>query len=322
MSTDTNTSGRAWARAGFVFGAAGSLAGNVLDAWLPYGDTPGKIPGHAPIAQQAGSIVWPSTLIVAVEVMSRVDWPASKPWKLARFGGLGTLAVGCAIISFGHIHKVLTEWHYGTFGSFAGAVVLDALMVLCGFGQLAASKPPVSSSSSARPGDDTRQDTSAGAVPPTGTGATGPGGLVTSPPPGPGPDSGEAGSPAGLPGPTAVSSGTPAGRAPEDTEDTCREDTRGQSRVYLTAVPEDTRGTVLAGRRTRAAGTPSRTRVAASIGVPEDSELVAQLRVLRRDTEDALATVRPVGKALGIGKDRARRVLDLDAITPHAEGEQ
>jgi hypothetical protein len=146
VSANTNASGRAWARAGFVFGAAGSLAGNVLAAWLPYGTGPDKIPGHAPVAQQAGSLVWPICLILATEVMSRINWPVGATWKLARFGGLGALAAGCAVISYGHIHHVLDDWGYGRFGSIAGAVVLDALMVLCGFAMLAAAKVPAAES--------------------------------------------------------------------------------------------------------------------------------------------------------------------------------
>lgn len=225
MSTSsTNESGQRWARAGFAFGAAGSLAGNVLAAWLPYGEAPGKIPGHAPFAQQAGSLVWPICLIVAVEVMSRIDWPDGVPWKIARFGGLGALAAGCAVISYGHIQHVLTAWNYGRFGSTAGAVVLDALMVLCGFAMLAAKKAadkPASSGSSL----PAPHEPGASSAPPEGAplnagrGNTAP--LRSAAPAGP--DSGRE---------------VPAGLPPARTQD--RTDTRGRTAVSaatLNGVP-------------------------------------------------------------------------------------
>ena len=62
-------------------------------------------------------------------------------------------------------------------------------------------KPAVSLSST-RP-EDTQQDTVTGAVP---GGATGPGGMAPTSPPGPGPDSGGAGTPAGLSGQTGQGS--------------------------------------------------------------------------------------------------------------------
>jgi hypothetical protein len=159
VSVDTEASGRAWARAGFTLGAVASLGFNLQDAWLHVAD------GHAPIAKQAGAVLWPLVLIGTVEVMARIRWPKLDGWRtwgwpLARFGGFGTIGASSAVISYTHVHAVLDEWGYGRFGARAGALCLDGLMILCGFAMLAASRtdePAVS--------QDTLPETAGGAVP-------------------------------------------------------------------------------------------------------------------------------------------------------------
>ena len=63
-------------------------------------------------------------------------------WALARYGGAGTVAVGSAIISYGHLHEVLLAWEYGPLGAAVGPLVLDGLMVVSGFALLAISRAP------------------------------------------------------------------------------------------------------------------------------------------------------------------------------------
>jgi hypothetical protein len=60
-------------------------------------------------------------------------------WALARFGGAGTVALGSAVISYGHLRDVLEAWHYTSLAAAVGPLVLDGLMVVCGFALLAAS---------------------------------------------------------------------------------------------------------------------------------------------------------------------------------------
>lgn len=129
-----------WARVGFLLGVAGSLAGNLEAAWLRYASG-----GHPPYRQQAWAVVWPVLLVVSVEVMSRVPWPTGLSWRnagwlLARFGGLGTVAASSAVISYGHMRLVLLDSGYGVIGTYAGAICLDAMMILCGYGMLAGRK--------------------------------------------------------------------------------------------------------------------------------------------------------------------------------------
>ncbi|MGW4529152.1 DUF2637 domain-containing protein [Amycolatopsis sp. NPDC004378] len=123
--------------AGFVFGSVMSVAANVLHTWLPAERMP---PGWAPgIAAQIGSAVWPIGLLLSVEVLSRVRWPAGFGWRIARFGGTGTVALGSAVISYGHVHDLLLAWGYNTVAAYVGPLVLDGLMVISGFALLAMS---------------------------------------------------------------------------------------------------------------------------------------------------------------------------------------
>lgn len=103
---------------GFLFGAVMSVAANVLHTWLPAVHEP---PGWAPgIAPQIGSAVWPVGLLLSVEVLSRVRWAPGLWWSLARYGGAGMVAVGSAVISYSHLHDVLTAWQYGPLGAAVG----------------------------------------------------------------------------------------------------------------------------------------------------------------------------------------------------------
>lgn len=119
---------------GFLFGTLISVAANVLYAWLPTirGDT--GAPGLAP---QIGAAVWPIALVISVEVLSRVPWRPGWAWQLARYGGAGVVALGAAVISYGHLRGVLTEWDYGTVGAMVGPLVVDGLMTISGFALLA-----------------------------------------------------------------------------------------------------------------------------------------------------------------------------------------
>lgn len=129
--------GRLVAWAGFVFGSVMSVAANVLHTWLPAADRP---PGWSPaVAAQVGAAVWPIGLLLSVEVLSRVRWPRGWQWMLARFAGTGAVALGSAIISYGHLRGVLLAWQYDPLAAAVGPLVLDGLMVISGFALLAMS---------------------------------------------------------------------------------------------------------------------------------------------------------------------------------------
>lgn len=132
--------GRLVAWTGFVFGSVMSIAANVLHTWLPAAHEPvGWVPS---IASQVGAAAWPLALLLAVEVLSRVNWPSGFGWNLARYGGAGTVAVSSALISYGHVSDVLTAWKYTPIGAAVGPLVLDGLMVVSGFALLAIGHQP------------------------------------------------------------------------------------------------------------------------------------------------------------------------------------
>ncbi|EHR62642.1 DUF2637 domain-containing protein [Saccharomonospora cyanea] len=123
---------------GFGFGTVISVAANVLHAWIPpEGAAEAWRPGLAP---QLGAAVWPVALLLSVEVLSRVAWPAGWQWAAAKFGGVVAVAAGAAVISYGHIRDVLVHWGYGTAGAHVGPLVVDGLMIVCGFALLALSR--------------------------------------------------------------------------------------------------------------------------------------------------------------------------------------
>jgi len=120
---------------GFSFGSIVSVAANVLAARI--------VPEHAPadwqpsIFAQVGAAVWPLALLISVEVLSRVQWRRGALWGFARYGGAGTVALGSAVISYGHIRDVLGSWGYSPLGAGVGPLVVDGLMVVSGFALLA-----------------------------------------------------------------------------------------------------------------------------------------------------------------------------------------
>jgi hypothetical protein len=134
-TADAVGGGRLVAWLGFVFGSVVSIAANVIHVWLPASFMP---PGWTPgIAPQIGAAVWPIVLLISVEVLSRVQWPTGFLWGLARYAGAGTVAIGSAVISYGHLREVLLAWGYGHPGADVGPLVLDGLMVVSGFALLA-----------------------------------------------------------------------------------------------------------------------------------------------------------------------------------------
>lgn len=121
---------------GFAFGTVISVAANVMYVWLPTLAGTTAAPGLAP---QVGAAVWPIALVISVEVLSRVPWRPGRMWQLARYGGAGVVAVGAAVISYGHLSGVLTAWGYGPTGAAVGPLVVDGLMTISGFALLAMS---------------------------------------------------------------------------------------------------------------------------------------------------------------------------------------
>lgn len=135
---------------GFAFGSVVSILANVMHAWTPIPPenlsdvalaawVPPVIPDPS-VSSQIAAGIWPAMLLVAVEVMTRVPWASAWYWAAARYGGVGAVGLGSAIISYGHIKDVLRAWHYGDFSAHIGPLVVDGLMVISGFALLSISQ--------------------------------------------------------------------------------------------------------------------------------------------------------------------------------------
>lgn len=120
---------------GFAFGSIVSIGANVLAARVPPKDAPADWSPR--LDSQVGAAVWPVALLLSVEVLSRIPWPDGRLWKFARYGGVGMVALGSAIISYQHIRDVLVSWGYPLLSAAVGPLVIDGLMTASGFALLA-----------------------------------------------------------------------------------------------------------------------------------------------------------------------------------------
>lgn len=145
--SDSDTTGRRWAQAGFWLGVAGTIAGNVAHSYVP----PTAVVATATRLHRAvewspapGAIVaaafWPLALLISIEVVSRVQWPAAWYWWVARWIGMTAVAVIAAVISYRHLSAVLAAWGEDGVSSTIGPLAVDGLMVVCS-GALIATLP-------------------------------------------------------------------------------------------------------------------------------------------------------------------------------------
>jgi hypothetical protein len=122
------TSGRGWARAGFLTGIVASIAANVARIYVP--------PKHAPLHWHPphGAIVaagfWPVGLLISIEIISRVQWPDGLIWWLIRYGGLTAVAAIAAVISYRHMSGLLAAYGEAGVGAAIGPLAVDGLMVV------------------------------------------------------------------------------------------------------------------------------------------------------------------------------------------------
>ena len=144
--------GRSWAYAGAGLGVAVSVAANVAHAYVPPVGAPPVWSPHA--GAVVGAVFWPVAVVVALEVLTRIDWPDATRWTVLRWGGLAPVALVAAIVSYRHLSSLLA--YYGEDGvtSALGPLAVDGLMVLCSAALLvepstrrAARRKPVKASS-------------------------------------------------------------------------------------------------------------------------------------------------------------------------------
>lgn len=131
---------------GFLFGAAVSVLANILQAWIPPSLPEGADPikwaaAWAPsIAEQAYGAAFPLILLLSVEGVARIPWPRGKGWVAVRVIGGVVVALGSGVISYSHLHGLLISFRYDWLSAALGPLVIDGLMLVCGFGLLAISQ--------------------------------------------------------------------------------------------------------------------------------------------------------------------------------------
>jgi hypothetical protein len=79
-------------------------------------------------------------LLVAIEVLARVAWPAGARWLIVRFGGLGPVALVAAVVSYRHLSGLLAFYGEDGITSTVGPLAVDGLMVMA-TGALLATRP-------------------------------------------------------------------------------------------------------------------------------------------------------------------------------------
>jgi hypothetical protein len=123
-----STAGRAWARAGFALGVVTSIAANVGHTYMGSDPPPGAL---------AFSAFWPVALLIALEVISRVQWPPGAWWSISRYGGLTTVALIAALVSYRHMSGLLGYYGEDALTATLGPLAVDGLMVVCSTALLA-----------------------------------------------------------------------------------------------------------------------------------------------------------------------------------------
>jgi hypothetical protein len=101
----------------FALGVAASTAANIAAVKPQLG--PQLASGFAPVA-----------LMLLVEIMSRVPWPAGLWWKLGRFAGAGTVALVAAVTSYHHMYGLLIGYGEAPAIALIQPACVDGLMVV------------------------------------------------------------------------------------------------------------------------------------------------------------------------------------------------
>jgi len=220
---------------------AASIAANVAHSFIQPAGTVGR--WSPPVGAIIAAGFWPLALVISIEVISRVRWPGRWYWPLVRFGGLATVAVIAAIISYRHLSGLLRAYREDRLSATIGPLAVDGLMVICSAALLA-----IGANQRATP------DTNATATPapaPTDTE------TATADPP-------DNGTPEGTATPPDAGSGVPAsgpGRTGARTARPRPARTDAQLLAALAQVPRDADGTVPVRRAAAALSTgPDRAR--------------------------------------------------------------
>ena len=124
-------SGRRFAYAGVIVGLGVSIWANVAHAMTAPHPEPGAL-------GMAG--FWPLALFLALEVLSRTRWAGGRALLVAR-GGVALVAAVAAVVSWLHLHGLLTHYGESAVSALAGPLAIDGLMAVSAAALLAGERP-------------------------------------------------------------------------------------------------------------------------------------------------------------------------------------
>ena len=120
--------GRGWAYTGALLGGVVSVAANVAHSYVPPAEAD---TGWSPeVGAVIGAVFWPLALFVAVEILTRIAWPAGGRWVWLRFVGLLPVALVAAVVSYRHLSGLLTFYGEDALTATVGPLAVDGLMVM------------------------------------------------------------------------------------------------------------------------------------------------------------------------------------------------
>ena len=130
--------GRVWAYGGALLGGGVSVAANVAHSYVPPAGGPTSWAPHA--GAVIGAVFWPVALLVAVEILTRVNWPAGRGWLVLRYAGLLPVALVAAAVSYRHLSGLLGYYAEDALTARLGPLAVDGLMLVA-TGALIATTP-------------------------------------------------------------------------------------------------------------------------------------------------------------------------------------
>lgn len=127
---------RCLAVAAMILGIAASVAANVAHTLLIV--MPTQADGGPGQVVLAG--LWPLVLAVTAEIAIRTPWADNVISWCGRIA-VGAVALGAAIISYGHMHDLLLHWSYDGLAAMVGPIVVDGGVIAGAMAMLTVGPP-------------------------------------------------------------------------------------------------------------------------------------------------------------------------------------
>ncbi|WP_433465816.1 DUF2637 domain-containing protein [Spirillospora sp. CA-128828] len=141
-----------WATGAFLLGVGVSISANVAHTYYPAAEVLRGAHKTAeewspPVGAQLAAAFYPLALLLVVELLSRVEWPATWGWQASRYGGTALVAGVAAVVSYRHMSALLDAYGEDDLTAMIGPLAVDGLMVVASFALLALGRETVTESS-------------------------------------------------------------------------------------------------------------------------------------------------------------------------------